>query len=115
MLLRADSRIFVLSFVILAGQAALLCERIAAGETRTTDRPGLRAGAQAIDVSPRTFPVLINGGFLQNSATRVNDPLFAKCLVLDGGKSPRGKVGDQSPHLAPRRSHPQRPAHRRSS
>ncbi len=85
MLLRADSRIFVLSFVILAGQAALLCERIAAGETRTADRPGLRAGAQAIDVSPRTFPVLINGGFLQSSATRVNDALFAKCLVLDDG------------------------------
>ncbi|MGO8899286.1 MAG: hypothetical protein ACLQU5_13215 [Isosphaeraceae bacterium] len=36
-------------------------------------------------MSPRTFPVLINGGFLQNSATRVNDPLFAKCLVLDDG------------------------------
>ena len=85
MLLHADSRIFVLSFVILAGQGALLCERIAAGGTRTADRPGLRAGAQAIDVSPRTFPVLINGGFLQNSATRVNDPLFAKCLVLDDG------------------------------
>ncbi|MGZ3470976.1 MAG: hypothetical protein ACXWO1_15630 [Isosphaeraceae bacterium] len=49
-----------MSFMILAGQAALLCERIAAGETRTADRPGLRAGAQAIDVSPRTFPVLIN-------------------------------------------------------
>ena len=46
--------------MILAGQAALLCERIAAGETRTADRPGLRAGAQAIDVSPRTFPVLIS-------------------------------------------------------
>ncbi len=85
MLLRADSRIFVVSFVILAGQAALHCERIAAGETRTADRSGLRAGAQAIDVSPGTFPVLINGGFLQNSATRVNDPLFAKCLVLDDG------------------------------
>ena len=85
MLLRADPRIFVLSFVILAGQAALHCERIAAGETRTADRPELRAGAQVIDVSPRTFPVLINGGFLQNSATRVNDPSFAKCLVLDDG------------------------------
>ena len=63
MLLQADSRIFVLSFVILASQAALLCERIAAGETCTADRPGLCAGAQAIDVSPRTFPVLINGGY----------------------------------------------------
>src|SRR5271157_377647 len=56
MMLRADSRIFVLSFVILAGQAALLSERIAADETRTADRPALRAGASAIDVSPRSFP-----------------------------------------------------------
>jgi hypothetical protein len=28
---------------------------------------------------------LINGGFLQNSATEVHDPLFAKCVVLDDG------------------------------
>src|SRR5271157_108683 len=85
MMLRADSRIFVLSFVILAGQAALLSERIAADETRSADRPALRAGASAIDVSPRSFPVLINGGFLQNTTTKVNDSLFAKCLVLDDG------------------------------
>jgi hypothetical protein len=45
----------------------------------------LRAGAYAIDVSPTTFPVLVNGGFLQANATRVNDPLFAKCLVLGDG------------------------------
>jgi hypothetical protein len=31
------------------------------------------------------FPVLINGGFLQNRAGRVNDRLLAKCLVLDDG------------------------------
>ena len=45
----------------------------------------LRAGAYAIDVSPGNFPVLINGGFLQASATKVNDRLFARCLVLDDG------------------------------
>lgn len=85
MTLRVDSRFFVLSLLFLAGKAGLLSERIAADETRTADRHGLRAGAHAIDVSPRTFPVLVNGGFLQNSATQVNDPLFAKCLVLDDG------------------------------
>jgi hypothetical protein len=47
--------------------------------------PPLRAGAYAIDVSPRSLPVLINGGFLQATAARVNDPLQAKCLVLDDG------------------------------
>jgi len=85
MMFRTDSRILVLSFVILSGQAVLLSERIAADETRTVDRPGLCAGASAIDVSSRSFPVLINGGFLQNSTTKVNAPLFAKCLVLDNG------------------------------
>src|SRR5271157_4463686 len=85
MMFRSDSRILVLSFVILSGQAVLLSERIAADETRTVDRPGLCAGASAIDVSSRSFPVLINGGFLQNSTTKVNAPLFAKCLVLDNG------------------------------
>src|SRR6476469_7975442 len=47
--------------------------------------PSFRAGAYAIDVSPRNFPVLVNGGFLQATATKVNDRLQAKCLVLDDG------------------------------
>jgi hypothetical protein len=44
-----------------------------------------RAGAHAIDVSPRKLPAVINGNFLQASAAAVNDPLFARCLVLDDG------------------------------
>jgi hypothetical protein len=44
-----------------------------------------RAGAYAIDVSPKKLPVIVNGGFLQSSADKVNDPLFARCLVLDDG------------------------------
>jgi len=44
-----------------------------------------RAGACAIDVAPAAFPVLVNGGFLQNQATRLNDPVHAKCIVLDDG------------------------------
>jgi len=44
-----------------------------------------RAGASAIDVSPTKLPVLVNGGFLQSRATRINDPVRAKCLVLDDG------------------------------
>jgi hypothetical protein len=45
----------------------------------------LRAGAHAIDVSPRKLPAVINGNFLQATASAVNDPLFARCLVLDDG------------------------------
>jgi hypothetical protein len=46
-----------------------------------------RAGAALVEVTPTTFPVLVNGGFLQNQATRANDPLMAKCLVLDDGST----------------------------
>jgi hypothetical protein len=44
-----------------------------------------RAGASAIDVSPAAFPVLVNGGFLQSQATKLSDPVHARCVVLDDG------------------------------
>ena len=44
-----------------------------------------RAGAFAIDITPREFPVLINGGVSERTADRVVDPLHARCLVLDNG------------------------------
>jgi hypothetical protein len=56
-----------------------------AGESSLENGPGLRAGAVAVNVSPSRLPVLINGGFLESSANKVNDPLFARCLVLDDG------------------------------
>lgn len=48
---------------------------------------GIRAGASAVDVSPTKLPAIVNGGFLQASADRVNDPLFARALVLDDGRT----------------------------
>jgi hypothetical protein len=44
------------------------------------------AGASAVDVSPRTLPVIRNGGFLEATDDRVVDPLYARCLVLSDGK-----------------------------
>jgi len=83
--IRAHSRFFVPTFVLLASHEFFLCHQTGASEPSIADRPALRAGASAIDVSPRSFPVKINGGFLQNTATKVNDSLFAKCLVFDDG------------------------------
>jgi hypothetical protein len=40
-----------------------------------------------MDATPTTFPVLVNGGFLQNSAKLLNDPVRAKSLVLDDGST----------------------------
>ena len=45
----------------------------------------LKAGAFAIDVTPEKFPVSVNGGFSDRKVWAVNDPLHARCLVLDDG------------------------------
>jgi hypothetical protein len=50
-------------------------------------KPALRAGAFAQDVTPEKFPVSVNGGFSDRKATAANDPLHARCLVLDDGKT----------------------------
>lgn len=44
-----------------------------------------RAGAFAIDVSPRQLPVIVNGGMTERTADKIEDPLHARCLVLDDG------------------------------
>ena len=49
--------------------------------------PILRAGAAAVDVTPQQLPVIRNGGFLEAQDDRVIDPLHARCLVLDDGKT----------------------------
>jgi len=54
-----------------------------AAEAASGDR--LRAGTAQVDITPQKFPVLVCGGFLSRSAGKVNDPLYARCLVLDDG------------------------------
>lgn len=43
----------------------------------------LRAGAAAVDVTPREFPLNMPGGFSENLAHGAHDPLHARALVLD--------------------------------
>ena len=45
-----------------------------------------KAGAVVVDVSPRDFPVLVNGGMTSRSATQVVDPINARALVLSDGQ-----------------------------
>ena len=49
------------------------------------DKPALRAGAAAVDMTPREFPLNMPGGFSANMATNAHDPLHARALVLDDG------------------------------
>lgn len=48
---------------------------------------GLRAGAAAVDVTPKEFPLNMPGGFSANMATSAHDPLHARALVLDDGQT----------------------------
>ncbi|TXT24952.1 MAG: hypothetical protein FD138_3015, partial [Planctomycetota bacterium] len=47
----------------------------------------LRAGAFAMDVTPLKFPISMNGNMQDAPAKKAADPLHARCLVLDDGKT----------------------------
>ena len=47
----------------------------------------IRAGAFAMDVTPLKFPISMNGNMQDAPAKRAADPLHARCLVLDDGKT----------------------------
>jgi len=51
------------------------------------DSRKFRAAAAAVDITPRKFPVSMTGSFWDRKATYARDPLHARCLVLDDGKS----------------------------
>ncbi len=52
---------------------------------RGAESPSLRAGAAAVDITPRQFPVNMPGGFNENPADGAHDPLHARALVLSDG------------------------------
>lgn len=45
----------------------------------------LRAGAAAVDITPKEFPLNMPGGFSANMADGAHDPLSSRALVLDDG------------------------------
>ncbi len=61
---------------------SLLCAPCLAAEK---DAPQLRAGAAAVDITPKLFPLNMPGGFRANMAEHAHDPLHARAVVLDDG------------------------------
>jgi len=51
------------------------------------DQQPLRAGAAAVDITPKVFPLNMPGGFSANMAESAHDPLHARSLVLDDGRT----------------------------
>lgn len=66
---------------LLATLSVLCAPCLAAAE----DAPRLRAGAAAVDITPKLFPFSMPGGFRANMAESAHDPLYARALVLDDG------------------------------
>lgn len=50
-------------------------------------QPVFRAGAFAMDITPESFPVSSNGSMVDRMVNGAHDPLHARCLVLDDGKT----------------------------
>ena len=54
--------------------------------TETTQAGALKVGASAVDISPRQFPVSLRSGKAMD-ASAIHDPLHARAIVLDDGKT----------------------------
>lgn len=61
--------------------------------------PALRAGAAAVDITPREFPVNMPGLFTENIADGAHDPLHARALVLDDGTTALAMVVVDNLHV----------------
>lgn len=65
---------------------AVLLGLLSASSGYGAEKPaGLRAGAAAVDITPKEFPLNMPGGFSANMAESAHDPLFARAVVLDDG------------------------------
>jgi hypothetical protein len=65
--------------------AVVLAACVSGALAPAQEAPSLRAGAAAVDVSPREFPSNMPGGFTANLAEGSHDPLHARALVLSDG------------------------------
>ena len=80
------TRLLLAAYVLLVGLTTANAGKV----------PGVfRAGAFAMDVTPTSFPVIVNGGFFSQTADKVHDRLHVRWLVLDDGTHARraGRAG----------------------
>lgn len=83
--------IFFLAIVFVTGVSSHAAEKAA---------PTLRAGASAVDITPKEFPLNMRGLFTPRLVERVHDPLHARALVLDDGTTSVALVVVDNLHVA---------------
>jgi hypothetical protein len=59
----------------------------ACGAVANEDASGFRAGAHAVDITPRQFPISMNGQMHDQVARSAHDRLHARCVVLDDART----------------------------
>ncbi len=64
-----------------------LCALLLATPSLFAQTNTLRAGAAAVDITPKVFPLNMPGGFSANMAESAHDPINARALALDDGKT----------------------------
>ena len=65
---------------------SVVAPTVQAADKPTADKaPVLRAGAAAVDITPKQFPLNMPGGFSANLARGAHDPLHSRALVLNDG------------------------------
>ncbi len=77
--MKAPLRLLALPVLLLLGIAFAL--------TSSPQAALFRAGSAVVDIAPQKFPVRVNAMFTERSAGKVADPLTARALALDDGKT----------------------------
>lgn len=70
---------------VLARRCFLVLSLVATSGLAEDPAPVFRAGTAAVDITPTTLPVIVNGGFLERQADQVHDRLMSRALVVDDG------------------------------
>ena len=74
-----------LAFVLCICQSPGRAQQPPAELDNTAIIPEIHAGAFAVDITPETFPVIVNGELLGREASTVTDRLHARSIVLASG------------------------------
>lgn len=76
---------FLLLQAIICGIAATHFSYTILAEDAPAKARVFQAGAATVDITPTTFPVIVNGNFLEASANKAFDALHVRSFVLDDG------------------------------
>jgi hypothetical protein len=78
------SRFAAMTLVCTALLISIAETKVRSAEPAVSNRV-FRAGAAEVDISPKTLPVIVSGGFIERTGDQLQDRLASRALVLDDG------------------------------